>query len=248
MSRETKSAERAKYRYLLTRDLGSLLTPEAQRRVLFYMLNLSTATPETAHPTIRRVIRFGAREDATELTVVNLFAARATDPRKLPAFDDPVRPDNDAVIKAAARRRRPHHRSVGAYCPRTRRKDVPRRSSTRSAGTPMSTAWANPRAVGQPRHPLHLPANATRVLHLALCGVDSPRGIHRWLNRRGTSPHVLEDTSRAPVAPGGLRGRYATIRARSSRRVQVAPGTTGGAMWSARCLPKAPSSQHRGFR
>ncbi len=65
MSRETKSAERAEYRYLLTRDLGSLLTLEAPRRVLFCMLNPSTATAETDDPTIRRVIRFAAREAAS---------------------------------------------------------------------------------------------------------------------------------------------------------------------------------------
>ena len=102
MSRETKSADRAEYRYIYTRDLGSLLTLEAPRRVLFCMLNPSTATAETDDPTIRRVIQFAAREDATELAVVNLFAARATDPRKLPAFDDPVGPDNDTIIEQPA--------------------------------------------------------------------------------------------------------------------------------------------------
>ena len=60
-----KSAERVEYRYLLTRDLGSLLTLEAPRRVLFCMLNPSTATAETDDPTIRRVIRFAAREAAS---------------------------------------------------------------------------------------------------------------------------------------------------------------------------------------
>ena len=56
MSREKKSPKRAEYRYLLTRDLGSLLTLEAPRRVLFCMLNPSTATAETDDRTIRRVI------------------------------------------------------------------------------------------------------------------------------------------------------------------------------------------------
>ena len=166
MSGETKSANRAEYRYLLTRDLGSLLTLEAPRRVLFCMLNPSTATAETDDPTIRRVIRFAAREEATELAVVNLFAARATDPRTLPGFTDPIGPDNDAVIEQQATdadliiaawgvlpAKAPKERAQAILDMLTRHADVHR--------------LGEPTAAGHPRHPLYLPANAARVLHAA---------------------------------------------------------------------------------
>ncbi len=166
MSRETKSAARAEYRYLLTRDLGSLLTLEAPRRVLFCMLNPSTATAETDDPTIRRVIRFAGREDATELAVVNLFAARATDRRRLPAFDDPVGPENDTVIEQQAAAadliiaawgvlpaKAPKGRAQAVLDRLTRHGDVHR--------------LGEPTAAGHPRHPLFLPANTARVLHAA---------------------------------------------------------------------------------
>ena len=166
MKPKETNAERAEYRYLLTRDLRSLLTLEAPRRVLFCMLNPSTATANTDDPTIRRVIRFAAREDATELAVVNLFGARATDPRELPAFDDPVGPDNDAVIEQQAAdadliiaawgvlpAKAPKERAQTVLDMLTRHADVHR--------------LGEPTAAGHPRHPLHLPANAARVLHAA---------------------------------------------------------------------------------
>ena len=166
MTPEGTNAQPAEYRYLLTRDLRSLLTLEAPRRVLICMLNPSTATAQTDDPTIRRAIRFAAREDATELAIVNLFAARATDPRKLRAFDDPVGPDNDAVIEQQAAyadliiaawgvlpAKAPKRRAQEILDMLTRHGDVHR--------------LGEPTAAGNPRHPLYLPANAARILHAA---------------------------------------------------------------------------------
>ena len=184
MSRETKSADCAEYRYLLPRDLGSLLTLEAPRRVLFCMLNPSTATADTDDATIRRAIRFAAREEATELAVVNLFATRATDPRMLPTFDDPVGPDNDTVIEQKAA---DAYLIIAAweYCPRRRRKDVPKRSSTCSHDTPTSTAWANPRPLAtratrstcRPTRPGAFTPHAGAELSAATTPTDRPRNI-----------------------------------------------------------------------
>ena len=166
MNPETKSADCAEYRYLLTRDLRSLLTLEAPRRVLFCMLNPSTASADTDDPTIRRVIRFAVREEATELAVINLFAARATDPRKLPAFDDPVGPDNDTVIEQQATDADLIIAAWGILPAKVQKE----RTQTVLG---MLTLHADvhrlgePTAAGHPRHPLHLPANAARVLHAA---------------------------------------------------------------------------------
>ncbi len=81
-----------KYRYLLTRELG------AGAPLVFIMLNPSTADADVDDPTIRRCIRFAARENAGRLVVVNLFALRATDPRELARDPDPVGPRNDEFI------------------------------------------------------------------------------------------------------------------------------------------------------
>ncbi len=102
--------ENASYRYTLSRDIGrhspglfeAGSTPGPQR-VLFCMLNPSTANDLTDDPTVRRCIGFARRWKARELCVVNLFAARATDPRQLRRMADPVGAINDDVIRHEAR-------------------------------------------------------------------------------------------------------------------------------------------------
>lgn len=71
-----------RYRYLLTRG-----EPRAERMVAFVMLNPSTADADRNDPTITRCIRFAARFATARgwpehrVSIVNLFAIRATDPR-----------------------------------------------------------------------------------------------------------------------------------------------------------------------
>ncbi|MCY4637919.1 MAG: DUF1643 domain-containing protein [Acidobacteria bacterium] len=90
------------YRWTLKRDLGDLLAPK-EKHVLVGGLNPSTADAERDDPTSRRVIGFARREQATHLTMVNLYAARTTDPKGLKDFNDPVGTANDQAIADAAR-------------------------------------------------------------------------------------------------------------------------------------------------
>ena len=85
-----------KYRYTLTRKLNCPL--RWVRPALFIMLNPSTADAVQNDPTIRRCISFAEREGCTSLTVVNLFALRATKPYVLTQCEDPVGPLNDQRI------------------------------------------------------------------------------------------------------------------------------------------------------
>lgn len=85
------------YRYVLKRKIPSIL--RWVRPVLFIMLNPSTADAVKNDPTIRRCIFFAEREGCTELTVVNLFALRATNPKELLSHPDPIGPLNDQRIK-----------------------------------------------------------------------------------------------------------------------------------------------------
>ena len=67
----------------------------------FVMLNPSTADAEIDDPTIRRCISFAKREGCGALTVVNLFAFRATDPKHLPPDQETAQgPMNIAHIRA----------------------------------------------------------------------------------------------------------------------------------------------------
>jgi hypothetical protein len=55
----------------------------AERRVVFLMLNPSTADAFVLDPTIKRCRSFALAWGADVLEVVNLYAVRSTDPRKL---------------------------------------------------------------------------------------------------------------------------------------------------------------------
>lgn len=69
---------------------------------VFVMLNPSTADAERDDPTIRRCAGFARAWGFGGMTVVNLFALRATDPARLHRARDPVGRDNDRHIAAAA--------------------------------------------------------------------------------------------------------------------------------------------------
>ena len=89
------------YRYVLNRPTrGSWAT--GRGRVLFVMLNPSTATETQDDATVRRCVGFAHAWGFGQLTIVNLFAARSTDSALLQRMTDPVGPDNDRVIAEQA--------------------------------------------------------------------------------------------------------------------------------------------------
>ena len=91
------------YRYRLTRsDLPAGWLRMHEPVLLWIMLNPSTADEQQDDQTIGRVKAFTRRLGYSGCTVVNLYALRSTDPRGLWASDNPVGPDNDAVIAREA--------------------------------------------------------------------------------------------------------------------------------------------------
>lgn len=82
-----------KYRYKLTR----IWEPEG-RKVLFVMLNPSTATEVQNDPTVERCERRARTLGYGGFRVTNIFAWRDTDPKAMRAALDPVGPGNDAAI------------------------------------------------------------------------------------------------------------------------------------------------------
>lgn len=84
------------YRYALTRVW------QARPRLLYVMLNPSTATEMQNDPTVERCERRARALGYGGFRVVNLFALRATDPRSLRSVADPVGPQNDAVLAEGA--------------------------------------------------------------------------------------------------------------------------------------------------
>lgn len=82
-----------RYRYSLTR-----MWQPAGRRVLFVMLNPSTANEVQNDPTVERCERRARHLGYGAFSVTNIFAWRATDPRDMRAAADPIGPANDAAL------------------------------------------------------------------------------------------------------------------------------------------------------
>ncbi len=88
------------YRYVLTRQISQPM--RWIKRALFIMLNPSTADATQNDATIRRCKGYAKDWGCTDLTVVNLFAYRATDPVEMTKAAargvDIIGPDNESHI------------------------------------------------------------------------------------------------------------------------------------------------------
>lgn len=89
-----------KYRYRLWRTWTRF--PDRPGRVLWVMLNPSTADHKHNDPTIRRCIEFTKAWGYGGLEVVNMFALRATNPKELVEAADPIGQYNEMTLRMAA--------------------------------------------------------------------------------------------------------------------------------------------------
>jgi hypothetical protein len=94
MKKDAKLSDDKLYRYQLTR-----IWDEDKPKVLFIMLNPSTADADVDDPTIRRVINFAKSWNYGGVYVVNLYAFRSTNPKRLREIDDPRGKDNKTHIQ-----------------------------------------------------------------------------------------------------------------------------------------------------
>ncbi|HWZ20713.1 MAG TPA: DUF1643 domain-containing protein [Ktedonobacteraceae bacterium] len=88
-----------RYRYSLSRTWSAY-----HPRILFVLLNPSTANEYKNDPTIRRCMGFARAWGFGSMEVVNLFAYRATDYRELFKARDPVGAENNRFLMQAFER------------------------------------------------------------------------------------------------------------------------------------------------
>ena len=86
------------YRYNLVREWDISLP-----RVLFIILNPSTADEVEDDPTVRRCIQFAKDWGYGALCMTNIFAFRATDPAVMKAYPEPIGQDTDATLAELAK-------------------------------------------------------------------------------------------------------------------------------------------------
>ena len=147
-----EEAEGRRYRYWLHRDLAA----DGKRGLVFVLLNPSTADAVEDDPTIRRCVGFGRRWGYRELTVVNLFALRATSPAVLCKHGAAAigRYNDDALHWA---RREPGTRTVVAGWG-NHGMHLERDLAVMDSLRPMMALRTT--KLGCPKHPLYLPADA----------------------------------------------------------------------------------------
>lgn len=145
------------YRYTLRRVLRAVDEP---RVVTWILLNPSTADEDLDDPTIRRCIAFSRAWHFDELTIVNAYAWRSTDPKGLRspecvAAGGPVGEGNDAAIADAI------DRSILVVCGWGKHLQPARRASLALLLDKQGLAADQLTALqrngdGSPAHPLYL--------------------------------------------------------------------------------------------
>lgn len=148
------------YRYELIREWSSSESaPNTVKdgQVVFCLLNPSTADAKEDDPTIRRCIGFAQEWSYSRLVLVNLYAYRATDPKKLLKCSDPVGDSNDKYILKNAKEADLFIAGWGR-----KRKGLVRDKFVldilRSSGIFVQALGVN--ADGTPKHPSRLSKNA----------------------------------------------------------------------------------------
>lgn len=137
-----------RYRYSLTRGWAPT------GRILFLMLNPSTATELRNDPTVERCERRARTLRYGGFRVANLFAFRATDPRELRTQVDPIGPDNDQAIDEAVRW---SATVVCAWGADGRYLDRAATVAERLRALGAGLFHLGLTRTGQPRHPLYVP-------------------------------------------------------------------------------------------
>jgi hypothetical protein len=137
----------SRYRYALTR------TWAPGDKVLFVMLNPSTATELQNDPTVERCERRARALGFGGFAVANIFAFRATDPRVMRAEPDPVGPMNDATILDLATR---FDRVVCAWGSHGAHLDRGARVESMLRATRQDLFHLGLTLAGHPKHPLYI--------------------------------------------------------------------------------------------
>lgn len=138
-----------KYRYALTRVWDA-----DGDKILFVMLNPSTATEVQNDPTVERCERRARALGFGAFRVTNIFAWRDTDPKKMRAAAEPIGPHNDAAILGGCAWA---DMIVAAWGAHGQHLDRGRQVGALLKGCGKPIYHLGLTKAGDPRHPLYLP-------------------------------------------------------------------------------------------
>ncbi|MEM9350478.1 MAG: DUF1643 domain-containing protein [Pseudomonadota bacterium] len=145
-----------RYRYMLTR-----VWEPGGRKALFIMLNPSTATEVQNDPTVERCERRARALGFGAFRVLNIFAWRDTDPKKMRAATDPVGPANDAAILESLAWADQIIAAWGTHGEHLERGSAVA-EMLRASGRPIYHLGLS--KAGHPKHPLYIPYDQQPIL------------------------------------------------------------------------------------
>ncbi len=161
-SRDAHLSPDGVYRWWLTRTIRATdAAVTLAGRLVFIMLNPSTADAKIDDRTIRRCMGFAYLWGRSEIVVVNLFALRSKDPKALYKHPDPVGAENDRWIKEFTKDAVEIIAAWGAHGAHQGR-SLAVRNLLWSIGRPIHHLGLNDD--GSPKHPLYLRSDSKRLV------------------------------------------------------------------------------------
>jgi len=146
-----------RYRYKLERTWAA-----QGERIVWIMLNPSTADASMDDPTIRRCVSFSQSFGAASLVVVNLFAFRATEPKELlKRPHDALGAHNEEVLQETLPGAARVVAAWGALSNKLWQLSLPSREAIRKLSIPLHCLGRA--KSGAPRHPLYVRGNSPLV-------------------------------------------------------------------------------------
>lgn len=140
-----------KYRYQLRRIWDHSVS---SKRIVFVMLNPSTADEVKNDPTVERCQRRAETMGFGSLEVVNIFALRSTDPALLYKHGDPIGERNDEMIQAGCWMADLIVCAWGSHGDHQGRGEHVLKIIQALGKTPHTLGFTKG---GQPKHPLYIP-------------------------------------------------------------------------------------------
>lgn len=131
------------------------MQPELPQRLIMWIgLHPALVDDVSRDPTLRRIEAFSSRLGYTGFVVTNLFALRTSRPLQLTTAEDPIGPENDAVLRAVAKSCEGIVACWGSNGSLQRRDDRVTEMLRNATSKPMQSLSRN--ADGSPKHPLYV--------------------------------------------------------------------------------------------
>jgi hypothetical protein len=151
MSTSCKISKCGRFRYALEHVFEPGLP---LKRVMWIGLHPTLIDEVDRDPTLRRLVAFSSRLGYTSFVLTNLFALRTARPLELVSAEDPIGPENDAVLRDFAQSSESIIACWGSNGSLRKRDDRVTAMLRNATSKPLQSLSRN--GDGSPKHPLYV--------------------------------------------------------------------------------------------